>query len=137
MSPDLQTARPLRVVLYLWAFPVTALGLLAALLTLWTGGTARRREGTLEIHGGFASWFLRWVGAQAMTLGHVILGIDAVALGVHRAHERAHVRQCERWGIFFLPAYGLASLWAWVRGGHYYRDNGFEVSAERAAEGVE
>lgn len=126
---------PARALRYLWAFPVTALGLLAALLTAWTGGTLERRQGTLEVHGGFARWFLtrRGIGASAMTLGHVILGIHPVALATNRAHELAHVRQCERWGIFFLPAYGLASLWAWLRGGHYYRDNGFEVSAERDA----
>jgi hypothetical protein len=119
---------------YAWAAPVTALGLLAALLTLWTGGKARRWEGTLEIHGGFARWLLRRVfGAQAMTLGHVILGISPLALAAYREHERAHVRQCEQWGIFFLPAYVLASLWAVLQGGHYYRDNAFEVSAERAA----
>jgi hypothetical protein len=67
-----------------------------------------------------------------MTLGHVILGVDGSALDANRRHELAHVRQCERWGPFFLPAYGLASLWAWARGGHYYRDNAFEVDAERA-----
>ncbi len=67
-----------------------------------------------------------------MTLGHVILGADSGALDATRAHELVHVRQCERWGPFFLPAYALASLWALLRGGHYYRDNGFEVHAERA-----
>ena len=68
-----------------------------------------------------------------MTLGHVILEVDGKALDDCREHELVHVRQCERWGPFFLPAYALASLWAMIRGGHYYRDNGFEVSAERAA----
>jgi hypothetical protein len=68
-----------------------------------------------------------------MALGHVILGREEGYLSMYRAHERAHVRQCEVWGIFFLPAYALASLWAWARGGHYYRDNWFEVSAELTA----
>ncbi|MEA2694406.1 MAG: hypothetical protein QOJ16_3793, partial [Acidobacteriota bacterium] len=114
---------------YAWASPVTALGLLAALLTLLTGGEVRRRAGTLEVHGGFARWFLRrrLILAQAMTLGHVILGISPTALDACREHERAHVRQCEQWGPFFLPAYALASLWAWLLGGHYYRDNWFEI----------
>jgi hypothetical protein len=123
-----------KILRYAWAFPVTALGLLAALLTLATGGEARRRASTLEVHGGFARRFLRLplIRAQAMTLGHVILGVDLRALDACREHELAHVRQCEQWGPFFLPAYGLASLWAWARGGHYYRDNGFEIDAERA-----
>jgi hypothetical protein len=46
-----------------------------------------------------------------------------------RAHERVHVRQCERWGIFFLPAYLGGSLWAAMRGGDPYRDNPFEREA--------
>ena len=119
---------------YAWAFPVTALGLLVALLTLGTGGEVRRRAGTLEVHGGFARWFLRRrvILAQAMTLGHVILGVSPAALDACREHELAHVRQCEQWGPFFLPAYALASFWAWLLGGHYYRDNWFEVIAARA-----
>ena len=118
-----------RALRYLWAFPVTVLGLLVALLALLTGGTVRRHEGTLEVHSGFAYVFLGLFNASALTLGHVILGFSPHFLAVHRAHEREHVRQCERWGIFFLPAYFVASLWAWSRGGHYYRDNGFEVGA--------
>jgi hypothetical protein len=119
---------------YAWAFPLTALGLLVALLTLGTGGEVQRCEGTLEVHGGFARRFLRLrlFRAQAMTLGHVILGVAPWALNLCREHERAHVRQCEQWGPLFLPAYALASLWAWARGGHYYRDNWFEVNAQRA-----
>jgi hypothetical protein len=32
-----------------------------------------------------------------------------------RQHEHIHVRQCERWGPFFLPAYGVASVLALLR----------------------
>ncbi|HZF09572.1 MAG TPA: hypothetical protein VFE33_12350 [Thermoanaerobaculia bacterium] len=123
---------PGRACRYLWAFPVTALGLLAALLTALTGGVLRRQEGTLEIHGGFSFPLLCLLNAQALTLGHVVLGISPYALAFYRMHERAHVRQCERWGIFFLPAYFLAGLWAWLRGGRFYHDNRFEIIAERA-----
>ena len=123
----------MKLLRYAWASPVTALGLLAALLTLATGGEVERRDGTLEVHGGFARWFLRYLmGAQAMTLGHVILGAAPWHLHAYRVHERVHVRQCEQWGPLFLPAYLLASLWAWLQGRHYYRDNWFEVDAERA-----
>ena len=64
-----------------------------------------------------------------MTLGHVVLGRDREALEWSRAHERVHVRQCERWGPFFLPAYGVASLIAMSRGERAYRDNAFEREA--------
>jgi hypothetical protein len=43
-----------------------------------------------------------------------------------RARSRA---QCERWGIFFLPGLGIASLIALARGGSMYRDNAFEREA--------
>jgi len=39
------------------------------------------------------------------------------------------VRQYERWGVFFLLAYPAASLLAAWQGGHFYRDNCFEVQA--------
>jgi hypothetical protein len=72
------------------------------------------------------------VGAAAMTLGHVIIGRDLSCLDACRDHEQVHVRQVERWGPLFLPAYVLASLWAWSRGGHYYHDNRFEIDARRS-----
>ena len=120
--------------LYAWAGPTTAVGLVAGALTMATGGQMQVERGALEFHGGFARWFLerRWVMAAAMTLGHVILGRDPHCLATCRDHEQAHVRQVERWGPLFLPAYVVASGIAWARGGHYYLDNHFEVDARRA-----
>ena len=66
---------------------------------------------------------------MAITLGHVILGRTAAALDIARDHEWVHVGQYERWGPFFLPAYAVASLWAWLRGRDPYRDNRFEREA--------
>ena len=130
----------LKAATYLWAGPTTAAGLAFVLPTVLTGGSARRVEGVLELHGGLCTWFLRrpvgWVlpgGAAAMTLGHVVLGRDPATLDQTRAHERVHVRQCERWGPLFLPAYGLASLIAWGRGRDAYRDNPFEREAYAVA----
>jgi hypothetical protein len=125
-------------VVYLWAGPTTALGLVFVLPTLLSGGGARLVDGVLELHGGCCAWFLRRVvglslpgGAAAMTLGHVVLGLDRAELDRSRRHERVHVRQCERWGPLFLPAYGLASLVAWGRGHDAYRENRFEREAYR------
>ena len=117
---------------YVWASPTTAVGLAAAGLALLTGGRARRVGGVLEAHGGLASPLLRRVGAAAMTLGHVVLAVDENAHDSCRDHERVHVRQCERWGPLFLPAYAAASLTALLRGGDYYRDNRFEREAYAA-----
>jgi hypothetical protein len=68
-------------------------------------------------------------GASAMTLGHVVLARDPCLADLTRAHERIHVRQAERWGPLFLPAYGVASLIALLRGRRPYRDNRFEREA--------
>lgn len=124
-------ARPL---LYVWAAPTTLIGLVAGGLTLASGGRVQRRSGALEFHGGFARRFLesRAVRASAMTLGHVIIGRDTHCLDSCRDHEQAHVRQVERWGILFIPAYFAASGWAWARKRHYYLDNWFERDARRA-----
>jgi hypothetical protein len=91
-------------------------------------------DGVLEVWGGALSFLLsRCVpirgGALAMTLGHVVLGRSEQAMEITRAHERVHVRQCERWGPFFIPAYFLAGLIVIFRGGHGYRNNWFEREA--------
>lgn len=95
------------------------------------GGRARFEDGCLEFWGGGTAWLLNRfpVRAVAMTLGHVILGIDKQALFRTAKHERVHVAQYERWGPFFLPAYLLSSFWVWRRGGNAYLDNPFEVEA--------
>lgn len=120
-----------RTLVYLWVLPTTAVGLVVFLLAAMTRGRARVVAGVLEVHGGAASWVLRYLarGASAMTLGHVVLGRDATALEWSRSHERVHVRQCERWGPLFLPAYGVASVVAMLRGGRAYWDNAFEKEA--------
>ncbi len=122
---------------YLWAGPNTALGLCVVPLTLLTGGRVQQRRGALEVYGGAATFLLRYgtllkAGASAMTIGHVILGRDVECLDRCRDHEHVHVRQYERWGPFFLPAYLAASVIAGLRGGDMYRDNAFEVEAYSA-----
>ncbi len=117
---------------YVWAFPVTLLGLPFVPLTLLTGGRVRLEHGVLEVYGGAARFFLRHcllIDAQAMCLGHVILGQDRDSLELARDHEHVHVRQCERWGVFIIPAYVLSSWWAWRCGKNFYYDNRFEREA--------
>jgi len=124
-----------RAAVYAWAFPTTFVGLLFLPLALASrSGRARVVEGVLELHGGPVAWFLRHGtllrgGASAMTLGHVVLGRDEQLLDLTRTHERVHVRQCERWGPLFIPAYLLASLLVFFRGGRPYEDNPFEREA--------
>jgi len=124
-----------RMLAYAWASPATALGLLGAVAAVLTGGRAGVVDGVLEAHGGVARGLLRicLYGPAAMTLGHIVIGQDAKCLEWTRAHERVHVRQYERWGPFFIPAYLLASLAALLAGRHPYRDNAFEREAEELA----
>lgn len=126
------TAR--RAAAYLWAAPTSLPGLL---LVVCTRARASWRDGVLEGHGpGVARWFdlvAPGRGIIAMTLGHVVLARDETALDDTRAHERVHVAQCERWGIFFVPAYLCASAVAWLRGRDAYYDNVFEQDAWRVA----
>lgn len=128
-----------RLLVYVWPLPATLIGLLLALLARASGGEWRRVAGVLEASGGWPARVLRaglpFSGrVAAITLGHVVLGDSQSDLDATRVHERAHVRQFERWGGLMLMLYPLASLFAWIRGGDPYRDNRFEREA-RAAEG--
>lgn len=122
-------------ILYLWTSPNTLLGLLPLPMLMLQGGSVRCVDGVIEMHGGIVSRLLRrgipWLknGVAAMTIGHVVWGTDQTWLDITRSHERVHVRQYERWGPLFLPAYGVASLLAWWRGEDAYRDNHFEREA--------
>lgn len=123
-----------RALRYAWAGPNTMAGLVLAVATRATGGRVHRVEGVLEASGGVAAWLLRHAvplrgGAQAITLGHVVLARDEQAAACTRRHERVHVQQYERWGPLFLPAYFGASAWAWLQGADPYRDNPFERAA--------
>lgn len=122
-----------RILAYVWAGPNTLLGLLFWPIARLGGGGARRVKGVIEIDGGGVTWLLANAtpigGAMALTLGHVILGQSRAALDVCRSHEHVHVRQYERWGPFFLPAYFAGSAIAALRGRHFYRDNPFEREA--------
>ena len=127
--------RLLRPLVYVWVFPGSAIGLMAASLALVSGGRARVVDGVLEVHGGLVTRILkrgnRWMAGPiaAITLGHVVLGCDEATLHRTRRHERVHVRQYERWGPFFIPAYLACSAWLGLRGFNGYLDNPFEVEA--------
>jgi hypothetical protein len=126
--------RTRRVLAYAWAAPTSCLGLV---VVACAGARVAWRSGVLEAHGrGIALAFDMVApgrGILAMTLGHVVIGRDGVALDETRAHERVHVAQCERWGVAFVPAYVCASAVAWLRGGDIYADNVFEREAWRLA----
>ena len=123
----------IRIAAYAWASPNTLLGLAGGLIMLIGGARARTVQGAIEFGGGAIGRALvdrrPPIRFRAMTLGHVILGASAADLDAARPHEQVHVRQYERWGPLFLPAYLLSSIWQLARGRRCYRDNHFERQA--------
>jgi hypothetical protein len=125
-----------RFLRYLWAGPTTLIGLVVA-FALVRRGRITLVDGVVEAHSPLLERALATLtplarGADAMTLGHVVLGRNARALDATREHERVHVRQYESWGPLFLPAYFLAGACALVMGRHPYFDNRFEREARQA-----
>jgi hypothetical protein len=123
----------MKLLRYLWVSPASLVGLLLAAFALLGGGRARRVQGVIEVGGGRLQRVVMGLpeGLRfgAITLGHVIVGLDQAALERARSHEHVHVRQYERWGMFFFPAYLGSSLVQLARGRDPYRDNCFEVEA--------
>ncbi|MFO1265717.1 MAG: signal peptide prediction [Rubrivivax sp.] len=136
----------------LWALPATLIGLVAGAGCMLAGARVRRHTGVLEVtlrgagkarraqragHARLArqqaSPFARPWPFVAITFGHVVLAASPQDQSRHRAHERVHVRQYERWGPLFLLAYPAESAWQWLRGRRAYVDNRFEVAARRLA----
>jgi len=111
----------------LWASPGSIAGFLVS--PFFRGRRVAR--GVIVCEG--ANWPRR-IGFRhrAMTLGHVVLCVDDLDDGVLE-HELVHVRQWERWGLAFPFAYLVATISAVLRGGHFYRDNIFEVQAKNAS----
>ncbi len=124
---------------YAWAGPNSVLGLAAGLAVLALGGRVQRHSGALEFHGGLCGRLAASLPGRlrfgAITLGHVIVGADAAQLAALRAHEQVHVRQYERWGPFFLPAYAVSSAWQLLRGRRPHADNAFERQARALESG--
>jgi len=119
---------------YIWASPNSLVGLLFVAIVFLGRGSIQIVDGVIELHGPPLSWLLRHCvfmpgGAAAMTLGHVVLGRDRASLSLTRAHERIHVRQYERWGPAFIPAYLIASVWGLMTGTGAYYGNIFEREA--------
>jgi hypothetical protein len=123
----------MRLLRYLWALPVSLPAALIALLARLTGGASGWHTGVLEVSGGLLPFVLGRcyppLPIAAITLGHVVLAQRPEDLERTRTHERVHVRQYERWGLFFPFLYLSASAVAVLAGGDAYRDNRFEREA--------
>lgn len=125
--------RILKIIGIIWASPYTLVGLLLGILGLMLGGRVRVEGKAIEFYDGGIKWFIHQLPygeyKLAITLGHVILGQTDASLEICRSHETVYVGQYERWGPFTVPAYYLASVYAWLIGKRFYRDNPFEREA--------
>jgi len=119
-----------RLLKILWALPNTLLGLCLLPLILLSGGRVRLFLGCVEmVANGWIRRLFHRNEILAVTLGHVIIGKSGPCLFSCRSHEHVHVRQCERWGPLFLPAYFYFALLMRVIGKDPYWDNPFELDA--------
>jgi len=116
-----------------WAAPWTLFGLLIGGVGLAGGGHVQRTGRVVEFWGGWVSAYLKIFplvsGARAVTFGHVVLARSRPDLDLSRSHELVHVRQYERWGPLFVPAYALIWILLWLRGRNPYQDHPFERQA--------
>ena len=123
----------LKTLFVIWTLPNTCVGLLVGFAGTLFGGKWQFRRGCFEFYGGPVTWLLQKMptgsGAIALTLGHTIFGQNLNCLDIARDHEHVHVKQYERWGPLFVPAYFLSSAYLWIQKKDPYRDNPFEVEA--------
>jgi hypothetical protein len=117
-----------RAVSRVWVGPLTAAGFLLAAL-----GRSRARWdeelGCYVARGvrGPSAGALRAVGAQANTVGQVVLARTPDPSPALLAHEAVHVRQGERLGPLLLVAY------VWLGARYGYRDHPLERAARLGA----
>ena len=72
--------------------PTRCLGVSIGCVGMLTGGRMQTHSGVFEFHGGAAARFLDLLPLAArgrLTLGHTVIGRDAQALEITRAHERS------------------------------------------------
>lgn len=127
-TPRRPTTRAGRAAAAIWAGPLTLVGLALGAVS---GGRARwdgehsvvmfegARRGSVHL--------LRLFGAQANTVGQVVIARPASVPPALLAHEAVHARQAERLGIGLVPLYALLA----ARFG--YRRNPLERAARSAA----
>ena len=124
---------PLKILAIIWAAPWSLFGLCLIGVLRLSGASVATHRGTIRCYGPSVKRLLSYApiagGAGAITFGHTILAADRETFDRSFEHELVHVRQYERWGVFFVPAYLLASLWLMIRQKDYYRENPFEKPA--------
>jgi hypothetical protein len=98
----------MRLIRYLWAFPVTAVGLLVGLLAILSGGSVRFRGGVVEFSGGLAGWVLG--GNRLWCGGAPVSALSQVALARWSPQSsRSTLRHSQSKSDCSIRAHGLYS----------------------------
>ena len=123
----------LKIVGIIWASPYTLIGLLIGSIGLLFGSRVQVKGRAIEFYDGGVKWFIHQIPYGqykfAFTLGHVILGQTEASVEMTRNHEAVYIAQYERLGPLLIPVYYLASVYVWLVGKRFYRDNPFEREA--------
>lgn len=114
-----------RMAAYVWASPLTVIGLLLGAVSR-TAPVIRDGVILFPDAAGLGGWMLRSRGFAASTLGHAVIATGTPSAALLR-HELVHVRQAERWGPLFVPLYVAALL------RYGYRRSPFERAAVAGA----
>jgi hypothetical protein len=117
-----------RVAAALWAAPLTMVGFVVAgfsgRIPRWD---AARGCFIARGVGGPSSRALQLVGADANTIGQVVLARNPEPPAALLDHEAVHVRQCERLGPIMIAGY------PWLSARYGYRDHPLERAARTGA----
>ncbi len=114
----------MRTLAYVWTSPNTVLGLVVGALSFQR---PRVVSGVVVFDGPVRGslWVVRVFRRSAITFGHVVVS-NRPLRGRLLVHELHHVRQYERLGPLYLPAYLAIYLFTG------YRRHPFEIAAARA-----
>jgi hypothetical protein len=132
-----------RCVTWLWALPLTLLGLCVWVTVYFERRIFNRKSAVTQVKSAQAAIIfvaysnaVKWLlvhhpfgRMDAITIGCCVLACDAAALQRTWTHECVHVRQALQWGPLFPLAYAASSAWAGLRGRCMYEDNYFEKQA--------
>lgn len=132
-----------RCITWLWALPLTVLGLCVWCMVYFEGHIFKRKSALTHVKSAQAAIIfvahsdtIKWCLARhplgrmdAVTIGCCVLACDAAALQRTWTHECVHVRQALQWGPLFPLAYAASSVWAGLRGRCVYAGNYFEQQA--------
>lgn len=107
---------------WLWSLPVTAAGVLFALVTCDHIAGPEMGAFVFRPRPWFRRAFFDKFHVAAFCWSQCVFAPDGLISNPTLRHELVHFKQARIFGIFLPLVYGVGSLVAWVKGGHPYRD---------------